>query len=403
MLVTQKSVLLKSLVFWVNIGMPLSMVFPILLNSNTTPFVVVMRVLIMLISLFLIFSSDFKQLKSIKFSISQLAFFLFWGVYLVRLIFDLYLFPIYIRSENVDVTKILSFTIFMCILPNLAIFINRNNLDLKSINFKFLYWLVLESIVVLFLLLWHFKTNLIMVFANRSMITHGDSIFPLNPIFLSRLGASLILVILLNYSEIKTYGLYKVILYFILGLFLLFIGGSRGPLISLTIVICLILFSRLNSLKVYIYVLIVGILVYLFSSNFQLFELDIFKRILNNDIDSFDRMGHWQSAISQFLNNPFFGDKIFDNYLGSYPHNILLEILMSTGLLGFLLFVLSIKSASIKLFNNIFKVNSNLKSISALCLLNFLFSLSSSSIYYSVEFWNLTGLLLFLPKDYNNV
>ena len=49
------------------------------------------------------------------------------------------------------------------------------------------------------------------------------------------------------------------------------------------------------------------------------------ESLLSQSDFNYGREDHFESAINQFINNPFLGDKIFDNYKDYYPHNLFLE------------------------------------------------------------------------------
>jgi O-antigen ligase len=395
----KKSKFINLLVFLTNMGLPIFMVLPIILNSNTTPFIVLMRFFILGISILLFVFPYNASIKQGKAPLAFWAFIFFWMVYLTRVVFDLFIFPITIHSQNIDTTKILSFAFFMCFLPVVAIYRNREFIDYSYISEKFIYWLFFESVVVILLLIFHFKTQFFGVFGNRSLITHGETTFPLNPIAISRIGASLSLAAVYMYSVLKSFGGLKFLVFLSIGIVLMLIGGSRGPLISLLIVLSILSLKWMWNFKYYLVILSIIISLYLISLQFDLFELDIVYRFWNlSNNEGFDRVGHWNSAINQFLNHPILGDKIFDDYLGSYPHNLLFEILMSVGLIGFGLFMLFFVPVIVRIINELLVPSSRLGLLSLMCILHFIFSLSSSSIYYSVELWGLMGLILFAPK-----
>lgn len=378
------------------------MVLPIFLNMATTPFMIILRALILLVSIVLLFSPTLTGQLTERTPYYISAFFIFWLIYLSRMIFDLYIIPIPILSNNVDTTKVVNFALFMCFLPSLTIYLNRSSIDIYRISSKILDWIFLESLVVLILMIYFFNSNFINVFANRSLITHGDTFFPINPIAISRIGASLVLASIYSFSFLRKLSTRRFLLYLFLGLVLLIIGGSRGPFISLFFVLFILSVKWISSFKYYLYVFFVLILVYVVSIKSKINEIDFIVRILSlSDSDSFDRIGHWNSALSQFLANPFIGDKIFDDYLGSYPHNLILEVFMSVGLLGAMFFLLFFLVLIRRILKVIFHYDVEIGLIGSLCLLHFVFSLSSSSIYYSVELWSLIALMLFYPFSLN--
>ena len=121
------------------------------------------------------------------------------------------------------------------------------------------------------------------------------------------------------------------------------LGGSRGPIIALVIPI---LFAYMYRTRIVITKksLWYGLLIVIALTVALIIFGDIaFERLNNifNDLASKSgdvrRLRIWNIALSQFLESPVWGDSIQINYL-DYPHNLILEVLMSTGILGFIPF-----------------------------------------------------------------
>jgi O-antigen ligase len=118
--------------------------------------------------------------------------------------------------------------------------------------------------------------------------------------------------------------------------FLLFLSGSRGPIIAL--VSCLMVlvvfqrhYRRLLLLLIPVFALVI----------FNIDSLEIANRFMSigSDSSSLERLGAQLRAIEQFINNPFFGSAYVELQSGTYPHNLIVEAAMSTGIIGLLLFV----------------------------------------------------------------
>src|SRR5690606_25305912 len=54
---------------------------------------------------------------------------------------------------------------------------------------------------------------------------------------------------------------------------------------------------------------------------------------------SASRLMIWKSSFNQFLDNPFFGDKLGIDNRSGYAHNFFIEVLQTTGLIGFIPFI----------------------------------------------------------------
>lgn len=392
----KKSNLIQILVFLLNFGLPIFMVIPIISGTNTTPYMILLRLIILIVSAILVLFSG--RFKTRELNIITVSFFVFWFFYLLRIIADVFIHPIIVTNENTDLSKVVSFAVFMCFLPSCAIYLNRSKINLEVLSGKLLLWFFVESFIVFCLLVVYFQGNIFDVFNDRSLITHGELFFPINPITISRIGASLVMASVYSFSVFHTLKWWKFLIFFLFGFVLLALGGSRGPIISLAAVLLLLSARSFYKIKLYINVILIILMVVFTSTWVDFSKLDVISRIVDlQSGENFDRLGHWNSAVNQFLENPVFGDKIFDNYLGTYPHNILLEVLMSVGLIGVIFFGLFTIPLIIRSIHLILFVKGGGGLIGALFLLYFFFSLSSSSLYFSVEFWCFTALLLFVP------
>ncbi|RST26689.1 O-antigen ligase family protein [Chryseobacterium lacus] len=157
----------------------------------------------------------------------------------------------------------------------------------------------------------------------------------ISPLVLSYSGALTILFCiykLLYYRDIKIG--HKVYLYFtiILSFTIFFLGATRGALLFLVFgTICLILFTNLRRKLLLVISLIC-------SMPLVIFILDATGSALlerTTDATQGDTSGRdvlWSEALAEFWRNPILGGMI--EVSGIYPHNIFIEVLMATGILG---------------------------------------------------------------------
>ncbi|MGD9669403.1 MAG: O-antigen ligase family protein [Hyphomicrobiaceae bacterium] len=120
------------------------------------------------------------------------------------------------------------------------------------------------------------------------------------------------------------------------------IAKARGPLVG-TAVSLLAYFllipgrQRAQLIKV-LAVGAAGLIALQFFSGFNLFEEMLSKFDYVEDGGAGDSVSMrklaWQAAWEQFLADPFMGKLMYETALGHYPHNIVLEVLMATGLVG---------------------------------------------------------------------
>jgi O-antigen ligase len=112
--------------------------------------------------------------------------------------------------------------------------------------------------------------------------------------------------------------------------------------------------------------------------------------------DSDDRTPLHNEAIEMFYEAPLFGNQINLKSL-AYPHNLFLEILMSMGLFGLLLFL----NSFFRLLSVIFNFASHSKIFTVFIvffILTFGLSMTTGNMYQNVILWNLIAILLSWPK-----
>jgi O-antigen ligase len=150
--------------------------------------------------------------------------------------------------------------------------------------------------------------------------------------FISNIGKILVLIVVIS-----------------LQLYLLLLTGSRGPLVGFLLAGFYIILRKgnVNILKIAFYVAISAILLYVIYS---LLPIAISERIINTNVSgvvtTYIRFGAFWEAIRGFLSSAFFGIGFGSYKFGGgfiqlliYPHNVYLEVLSETGLIGAIIFV----------------------------------------------------------------
>ena len=99
------------------------------------------------------------------------------------------------------------------------------------------------------------------------------------------------------------------------------------------------------------------------------------------------RFDIYQNAWDDFLDSPIIGKQYVTSIFNFYPHNIVLEVLMSLGIVGIILFlpiVLSIGASMIKVFKS-----KNLNALQFLLILipMLIGGMTSGSIFLSPDLW----------------
>ena len=132
------------------------------------------------------------------------------------------------------------------------------------------------------------------------------------------------------------------------GVFLLIVSGSRGPALALALTMALYWLYPLRALKFVVGLAMIVALGWAVAEMLQLildeFGLDFAKRYRDaaeGDSASVEiRKRSFEGAWHQFLESPFIGSSLLERRTGFYPHNLVLEAFMVTGLVGGLSYLL---------------------------------------------------------------
>jgi O-antigen ligase len=394
-------------------GVQIVMVIPIFLSESTTPFSIVFRLICLFVSVYLIFKELFK-LKAARIQFATVIALIFWITYTVRLIYDLEIAEVHLHSLIYQNKKamIYQFELGATLVPIIALMFNVKYINVRQLV-SFYYWAaLLNTLSIIYITIKLTGSISMEMFATRQAFSVGveeNSVFgtPINPIVVSISGASLFILslsILLFLVKNKTYAIPKMnkkllIFTIILGIITLFLGSSRGPLLSGILTSLLVIIFYLRSVKFSAkYTLITsGILVGLFfsiayyidSNNITLSMLDRIQKTADDQTTGQEEHRDilFRTAINQFVENPLFGDQIFEKFDYSYPHNIIMEAFMATGIVGgipLLIMIFIVLNRGLKLFINI---PSLLSVVYFITFFQLGMSLTSGNIFSAPEMW----------------
>lgn len=290
-----------------------------------------------------------------------------------------------------------------CFIPALAIGLTGRHIDLYRL-LKFLYYLALLSSSLFISYVYLNALDLYSIFEYRFYIKNEDGAAVFNPIMISQMGALNIITGVVYYAGLRRKNVMHYCLLmtsFIMGIGLLIIGSSRGAMMSLLLIFVLCFVYVIKKRRYFIYVLllpvIVGIVIYLVS--FIPNDFSVVNRV-GRGVELSGRALLWKQSLLQFSTNPVIGDKFFVNS-GAYSHNVVIEVLMSTGLIGFMPFAYCIYLSIVKVLKSLNRLNVVL-TISLLYLMFLIFVQTSSAIYSMPRFWVMLTLLLGY-RDMNKV
>ena len=207
-----------------------------------------------------------------------------------------------------------------------------------------------------------FAFGLVEVFFLTGVYLSGNftriMIFGLNPIWLARdLGISLLAALSIFKNKAMR----------LLAIFIMVLGivltRSRGPLIALAISLFAVYSHKSLKSKKYgklapsiVVLSLLGIISILGVGADDYFVRGESSFLEERNVSA--RILLYKSAWNDFLDSPVLGKGVgsFLHYGHTYPHNIVLELMAETGLLGLVLFLIALRPRSMFSFNNRFAV-----------------------------------------------
>lgn len=295
------------------------------------------RILCSVLCLVYIFSILYKG--EVKFKKKSVFLFIPTLLFLLLLLSE-YLINIH---NNIDIQQSYEYSLYILVYGMIP-FIFYAFLDLRRYQKHIIYSNILAGFLLSTLSIVFYKDVIGSVGRISELQYQGDSGF-ISPLALSYSAS---LTIVLSFFQIlsrvdKKKVKYFLVLAIILSLVNFLLGASRGAILT-TISCLLIYFLTLNLKKI-----LSGISVFLiiitgayyaalyFGSSVFIRFLGIGDDYTNNSSSVTARLDIWEGAISAIKKSFFLGGNFEVN--GVYPHNLYLEAFMSTGVLGFILFI----------------------------------------------------------------
>lgn len=326
------------------------------------------------------------------------AFLLFWGTYGARILLE--------ASTRIDVVTetgiytnqyIAMMAIGGCFLPSLAVLVNSCWSWQRITRIAAIALAVFSSLAML-----KFYGSHVANFQNRmSAGTEVGDVVAIHPLALGYQGAALTLFGLHNFILrggslwIRSY--FSVALTGV-GLFLLVGSASRGPLLALMMASIVLLASQASKLDFKQILLIglaivigcIGLVVLVNITGSHLFSrLTATPEAVAGGGESASRIDIYAKALSQISEHPMMGKSLTvrdEAGVDMYPHNLLLDSLISTGLLGTVPLVCLLCAG---MFSG-WRILARFTSLGWIPLLYFLFlggSMFSGAIYSNSQLW----------------
>ena len=302
---------------------------PLGIEEKSRYFAVPFRIIIFLFSLFIIFR-NFSSKKITNFAI--LSFAAFWIFYSVKVILSFYndSYSPAVLEVWIEIYARIGLIVFF---PSLGLLL----INYQQVNLKLLGMYIFCTYLIMLVL------NLFFGFLTAKEFLLLPSIFSVYYISYGHLGTSLALISLFfllftNYNRLLAF-FYSLGLF--IGLFTLFIATARSPFLALVVVTLFLLVIKGNIKLIVIYFSLVLLAVlgiwYYVENGYTYFKFITRTYAWLFEGDNSLRTPLFEKSVELFRVNPIVGSRILYED-GSYPHNIFLELLMATGVIGFLLY-----------------------------------------------------------------
>lgn len=398
-------------------GYPIQVFVPYVLKIDSTPINLVLRQVMFFTSLIIIIIYILFSYRGYDLKKGFIFFSIFWVIYGIRLIYDLEI--VGLRYIDKNSFYVYSFAFGVCLTSSVLAFYIIPSIDLlKFIKISYIFIFISNlclTYAILSFSLWNFSESLLSR-ANLIIEIDGKEQSIVNPITIGVYGqllASLAIHVLFFHKKISKKNKILLVINIIHGLINLILGASRGPILVFVIIFILqlYLFVKYNR-KSFSFLFYLFFSMLLFFMSFQLFVnssisniefVNRFSIFLENRKyqEKEERDYEWSAAWDQFVSNPLLGDAFVNSYDKSYSHNLILDVLMSTGIVGLFIFC-GILYFVFKRIKNILKNLENKfheSMVVVVFLSSFLISMTSGSLFMSSGFWISISVILALNRS----
>jgi hypothetical protein len=351
--------------------------------------------------------------KTRSFAAPVWSLILFWIFYSARILFDL---NRGIRFGDYPNSYIYGFTFGNILLPVFAIVFWAKHIDIKKMPTILLFFFLIINVSMTSIITQQAEGFNATLFLTRNEVisesNQGGT--TLNPITIAYYGELLLLVAL--YHLVFKTGKFTIIslLGIALGTSCLFLGASRGPFLSsaLCLIFILMYTYQISKERTVLTLKIATLFTFLFviwsqtiGKSFSLDDFYIFSR-LTETVETTQSGGEeyrnlgFASAWQDFLDSPIIGKQFVGTFDNFYPHNIVLELFMATGVIGALIFIGFFYKITINLFHIFTRKDYNNFFILMIYMPIFMSNLTSGCLFMGIEFWLFSSLILMLK--FNN-
>ena len=368
---------------------------PILLDIQSRLFGISLRTLILLLSLAIILLLGIKRRKLYAGPL-WLPLSIFWVLYIGKIGLDTLVIQAPRSHPGIEYY---AFSIGSCLIPMLAFMVYQ---DVKTIRRAFKAILSVSATAVLLLLM---NILVIKVDANYWEEMGRLGVTVLNPISIGHLAATL--TILSGFALtgcVSTSRKEKsfAFVFVMLGMATLILAASKGPILALIIVGLAMVWMVSGSkrwgigrlLSNGVLIVVVVWVPWIFALNHgssMLHRLSMLSA--GSDAGVYTRIEMLIRAWEQFLKSPLLGGALELEGYSSYPHNVLLESFMATGIIGGLAFTILILVSTWRAFR-VIRRNNQYSWVGLLYLQYMVGALVSGALAFSATMWSLMGAVI---------
>lgn len=407
---TNKELLAGNLLTWyfslVLFGYSVVSVICAFLNLSGTPIAITYRAFLIALGGSIVVMTYLRNGR-LTFPKRGLPFLFFWLVYSFVLIRDISFFDI--RMGYASPFYLYSFAFGSSFFSFLVLFLAGKHFSFSRAS-VLLFWrfIVFSNLLILSYLAFSGGVSLEALATRASIDTESGNV--LNPITIGRYGcysilSSLSLLLFLGKKSISLK--VGVLCGLVVGVLNLFLGASRGPMLVCGILLLPILYyyyvySRVTPVKLLksstVLGGIIGSIVFIVIPFLSSLKISVFFR-LSQFFEQKSKGGkeirdyEWEAAINQFIENPLLGDKYLNNFDNYYPHNVYLEVLMSTGVVGGAFFFAGLSLVIVRIVG-VFNRKDLFRFVFFLIALSILlFRVTSGALHQAPDFWAALGIV----------
>lgn len=391
---TNSSRIVAFVILWSVAGFPLLAGLTSLLGVNNTTVSLAFRALAAVCAGYLIFVSSRQRADT-----AVLLFSLFWLAYFLRLLMSLHLAE---GAHSRPAEEYWMWSIGACMLPALATFRAASAKTAVDLRMP----LLLIALAAILLALSQGGTEFVQVTGQTTDINRWN-LNALNPISTGHLGTTGVLLGISvlwtrNRSHLETVLALGAIP---TGLILTLLANSRGPALALALCIFVLLLATRRHEKT-LFMALIGLCLLTILAIFAPGAFSILDGLTGRfsaietrtDLSTIGREIAFQGAIEQFLGAPIFGDGIEERITGYYPHNLVLEAFMATGIVGGIPFILLLLKCLRACWLLLGRTGTEAW-IGLLALQYILAAQLSGSIYLSTAMWVTVPLALLVARE----